>query len=101
MKLVWTSLALEDLESIRQFVEPEDARAARAIALRITGAAQSLVGTAFLGRPGRVLGTRELFLTPLPYFLVYRVTAGVLEVLRVLHLARRWPDKKARRAPRG
>jgi plasmid stabilization system protein ParE len=35
-------------------------------------------------------------LTPLPYFLVYRVTAGVVEVLRVLHTARRWPAKKAR-----
>jgi plasmid stabilization system protein ParE len=44
-----------------------------------------------MGRPGRVARTRELVVTGTPYILPYRVTAGVLEVLRVLHASRKWP----------
>ena len=43
------------------------------------------------GRPGRVEGTRELVFTGLPFVAVYRVTDDVLEVIRILHGAQRWP----------
>ena len=46
-----------------------------------------------VGRPGRVAGTRELLVTGTPYILPYRVAGDVLEVLRVLHSARRWPKR--------
>jgi toxin ParE1/3/4 len=47
-----------------------------------------------MGRPGRVARTRELVVTGTPYILPYRVTAGVLEVLRVLHASRKWPKSR-------
>ena len=37
------------------------------------------------GREGRVGGTREWVLAGTPYIVVYRVIAGVVEVLRILH----------------
>jgi toxin ParE1/3/4 len=37
-----------------------------------------------------VLGTRELVVEP--YVIAYRVKRGVLQILRVLHGARRWPE---------
>jgi plasmid stabilization system protein ParE len=46
-----------------------------------------------MGRAGRVDGTRELIISDSPYIAVYRVLEDELEVLDVLHAARRWPDK--------
>jgi len=43
------------------------------------------------GRPGRTKGTRELAFSPLPYVAVYRVKDEVVEIVRVLHGAQRWP----------
>ena len=47
---------------------------------------------AALGRPGRVPGTRELVIGGLPYVIPYRMRDGAIEILRVLHTSRRWPD---------
>jgi len=43
------------------------------------------------GRPGRVLGTRELVVTDTPFIVVYRIEPAALLILRVLHGAQRWP----------
>ena len=37
------------------------------------------------GRLGRVDGTREWVLVGTPYIVVYRLSVGVIEVLRILH----------------
>ena len=46
-----------------------------------------------IGRPGRVLGTRELVIGHLPYIIAYRMRGTDLEILRVLHSSRIWPDE--------
>jgi toxin ParE1/3/4 len=43
------------------------------------------------GRRGRVKGTRELVVSGTPYIVVYRVLAGDVTILRVLHGAQQWP----------
>jgi len=43
------------------------------------------------GRPGRVIGTRELVIGGLPYVVPYRVRDNDIEILRVLHTSRRFP----------
>ena len=45
-----------------------------------------------MGRIGRVQGTRELVVNRSPYLLIYRVTKSRIEVLRLLHGARMWPE---------
>ncbi|PIW88418.1 MAG: type II toxin-antitoxin system mRNA interferase toxin, RelE/StbE family, partial [Nitrospirae bacterium CG_4_8_14_3_um_filter_44_28] len=42
---------------------------------------------------GRVEGTRELVISGLPYIIPYRVKNNTIEILRVLHAARKWPTK--------
>ncbi len=42
------------------------------------------------GRPGRISGTRELVVSGTPYFLVYAMQEQLVEVLAVIHGARRW-----------
>jgi len=44
-----------------------------------------------LGRPGKVEGTRELVLTPLPYVLVYVFDGETIHLARILHGAQKWP----------
>lgn len=44
------------------------------------------------GRVGRVTGTRELVIGGTPFLVAYREAAEAVEVLRVLHGARRWPE---------
>jgi toxin ParE1/3/4 len=45
------------------------------------------------GRPGRWPGTRELVIPRTPYIVPYRVRGDFIEILRVFHGARRWPDE--------
>ena len=46
-----------------------------------------------IGRPGRVLGARKLVIGELPYIVPYRVRETDVEILRVLHTSRRWPNE--------
>jgi toxin ParE1/3/4 len=61
--------------------------------LRIEIAASQLAEYPLVGRAGRVPGTRELLVLGTPYLLAYRVKADAIEILRVLHGARRWPRR--------
>ena len=45
-----------------------------------------------MGRPGRVPGTRELVVPGTRYLVPYRVTGDTLQILRVYHGARNWPE---------
>jgi toxin ParE1/3/4 len=44
-----------------------------------------------MGRPGRVIGTRELIVPGTPYVVAYRVRESTMEVLAVMHSAQQWP----------
>ena len=46
-----------------------------------------------MGRPGRIAGTRELVVTRFSYILPYRVRNESVEILRVFHSARKWPNQ--------
>jgi toxin ParE1/3/4 len=43
------------------------------------------------GRQGRVKGTRELPLPPLPFIVVYRTLSNAVEIANIIHGAQRWP----------
>ncbi len=54
---------------------------------------QALIDNRHLGRPGRVKGTRELVVTRTPYIVAYRLKRQSIQILRVLHGARLWPER--------
>lgn len=66
--------------------------AARRIVARIRSAVEHLRAHPKLGRPGRVAGTRELVVSDTPFIVPYRVRESGIEILTVLHAARRWPE---------
>ncbi|WP_410052977.1 type II toxin-antitoxin system RelE/ParE family toxin [Bradyrhizobium sp. SZCCHNS1054] len=45
-----------------------------------------------MGRPGHVPGTGELVIPRTPYIVPYRLIDETIQILRVFHSARRWPE---------
>lgn len=92
MLIRWTEPAVSDLTQICDYIaEHRSAATARRVAVSIYERVGSLADFAEMGRPGRRDGTRELILTGLPYIAVYRAGRDVVEILRILHGAQKWP----------
>jgi toxin ParE1/3/4 len=91
MEIVWRRQAERDLEHIFDFVLQHDPAAARHLCDRIERRVGQLRDHPRMGRRGRVPGTRELIVAATPYIVAYRVAAAQIDVLAVIHAARRWP----------
>ena len=93
MRLKWTQEAIYDLTAIRDHIAQDRPEAARRVASRILEAIGHLEQFSRSGRPGRVPGTRELVVSGTPYQVPYRIKGEVIELLRVLHGAQKWPER--------
>jgi toxin ParE1/3/4 len=67
--------------------------AAQRIAENIYESAGSLKSFPNKGRAGRVEGTRELALPPLPFVVVYRIVEDIVEIANIIHGAQKWPPE--------
>ena len=88
----WLRKALKNLEQTYGYVAQTNIDAAIAIVLRIQAATDQLSEFPMMGRPGRVDSTRELVIANTPYIVIYRVKGSAVEILRVLHASRKYPD---------
>ena len=61
------------------------------MAARVREGVEYLLDHPNLGRAGRVRGTRELVISGSPFVVIYRVRFDQVQILRVLHHARKWP----------
>jgi toxin ParE1/3/4 len=94
MTLIWSPQAIRDLIEVRTFIAAENPAAARRVVAGILRhVAAMLRENPAAGRVGRVPGTRELVVPRTPFIVPYRVRGGTLQILRVYHGARRWPDR--------
>ncbi len=94
MNIKWSDEALEDLRSLHAYIAKDNPAAAKKIAIAIVESVEkNLPENPQMGRPGRVSGTRELVITQTSYIVPYRIKAGTIQVLRVYHGARRWPEQ--------
>ncbi len=91
LEVRWTKIALADLNSAFEFISNESPPAARKVVKKILDSLEQLKTFPESGKDGRVPGTRELFISTTSFFIVYRVQKNNLEVLAVLHSARKWP----------
>ncbi len=87
---LWKPAAIADRKRITQYIAKDNPRAAIEIGDMLMQMAEKLDRHSTLGRVGRVNGTRELVVHP-NYILIYRIVAEVPEVLRVKHVAQKWP----------
>lgn len=74
------------------YIEEDDPDAAVSVAERIWDASNKLSIYPGMGKSGRVPGTRELVVNGTPFILPYRVVQDRVEILRVLHSSRKWPN---------
>ncbi len=93
MKIAWSPEAIEDLVSLRAYIaEDNPAAARRTVQHLVESIEQLLPDNPRIGRAGRVPGTRELVIPRTPYIVPYRLQRTTIQILRVYHAARRWPD---------
>jgi toxin ParE1/3/4 len=93
VEIRWLDDALTDATEVYRYIADDDARAAARVLERIRTAVRLLAAVPHRGRPGRWPGTGELVVPRTPYIVPYRVRGEIIEILRVFHSARRWPDE--------
>ena len=92
MQIVWLKTALNNLDEISAFIAQDNLIAASQVINLITSQVNLLSAQPAMGRPGRVLGTRELVISNTHYLVPYRIKNNVVEILRVFHTSRKLPD---------
>jgi toxin ParE1/3/4 len=93
VRVRWLRRALRNLDEEAEYIARDNPDAAARTVQRIATAVDQLTNHPASGRIGRVPGTRELVITGTPYIVPYRVRGDAVEILRVFHAARKWPDK--------
>jgi toxin ParE1/3/4 len=89
----WLRRALANLDAEAEYIAEDNPAAAWRVVLSILRAVELLKKNPALGRAGRVAGTRELVVPGTPYIVPYRVRGEAVEILRVFHAARKWPER--------
>ena len=84
-------MALSDLDELMGYIAKDNPEAATKVAEKIWETTQMLSDHPAIGKPGRVPGTREIVAAGTAYIIPYRVVANEVQILRVLHGARKWP----------
>lgn len=93
MKVVWSRRAIQHLVALRKFIAKDSEQNAALVAKRILGSVDLLQAHPEIGRPGRVLGTRELVIPDTPYIVPYRVRRDRIELIAVFHGHQKWPSR--------
>jgi plasmid stabilization system protein ParE len=89
MKLRYKARTLRHIEAIHDYIAKHDPAAAARVVKRIEYSIGRLASLPLLGRPGMVPGTRILVVPGLPYIVIYRVRDEHVDIIAVLHSARR------------
>ena len=92
MRIRWTNKALDNLDAAVEFIAADNPRAAQKVARTIRESVQLLAEQPGIGRPGRVMGTRELVVSGLPFIIPYLEQDGSVIILRIMHTSMKWPD---------
>jgi toxin ParE1/3/4 len=92
-EILWLKFALLDLRDIREYISQDNLEAANNVISTIIDTVERLAMFSEMGKPGRVKNTRELVIPGLPYTVPYRVKGKRIEILRVLHQARKFPER--------
>ena len=93
MQIVWLKTALKNLDDLSAYIAQDNTIAASQMVNLITSQVKLLSMQPAMGRPGRVLGTRELVISNTQYLVPYRIKNNTVEVLRVFHTSRQLPTK--------
>ena len=92
MDVRWTRKALENLDAIAAYIARDNPVRAGSFVGELKDKTNLLARFPAMGRPGRVPGTRELVVHENDV-VPYRVKDDVVQILRIQHVARLWPQR--------
>lgn len=92
MQVVWLSKALRNLDEIAAYIAQENPQVAEKMVDLIVAQVNQLASQPAMGRPGRVVGTRELVISNSHFLVPYRIKNNRVEILRVFHTSQRPPE---------
>ena len=93
MQISWLKRALQNLDTEAAYIAQENPKATYECVAHILKSVEQLANNPSIGRAGRIFGTRELVITHYPYIVPYRIKNEAVEILRVFHTARKWPNQ--------
>jgi toxin ParE1/3/4 len=93
MRVKWLRAARANLVAVSEYIARDNSDAAARTVATIVKAVETPEHFPALGQPGRISGTRELVVAGTPYIVPYRIRDDVVQLIRVFHAARKWPDK--------
>ena len=93
MQIVWLKTALKNLDELGAYIAQDNPIAASQMVNLITSQVKQFSTQPAMGRPGRVLGTRELVISNTHYLVPYRIKNNTVEILRVFHTSQQLPKK--------
>ena len=96
MKIVWSRRAIRHLIALRDYIAEDSPQNAAVVAERILKSVELLATHPHIGRPGRIVGTRELVIPNAPYIIPYRIRGERLELISFFHGRQKWPEKLTR-----
>jgi toxin ParE1/3/4 len=93
MKVEWTRWAVNRWLELFEYLEADNAPAARRIAENVFETIDVLAAHPYAGRAGRIAGTREFAVSRSSYVIGYELDSSdnVLRVLTIYDGRRRWP----------
>ncbi len=92
MTIDWTTNAKAQLLRLDDYIFERSPKGTERVVDDIYDAVNLLQNLPFLGREGRVKGTREVVISKTSYVVAYRIQRETIQILAVIHGAQRWPD---------
>jgi addiction module RelE/StbE family toxin len=92
VRVLRTESAESDLDAIADYFGQLNPQATLHMLDRIFEVEATLNDYPYVGKTGRVKGTREAVVTGTPFILVYMLEPQALTVLRILHGRQKWPE---------
>ncbi len=90
-RLEWSQRAEHGLAAIHDYIATDNPKAAESVARHLLESARKLINFPMIGHEGKRAGTRELVITKYPYTIIYRLTAGKIRIVAVIHQSRQYP----------
>lgn len=91
MMVQWLLEASQQRYDQLEYIAQENPIAAIRLDEEIETQTESLAQHPRIGREGRVTGTLELVIARTPFLAVYRIVAGQIQILNLLHQSQQWP----------
>lgn len=102
MNIIWAPEALQDRMDIWNYISSENLPAAIQLDELFSNAAARLTEHPYIGRPGKIPGTREI-VPHEHYCVIYELSEDTVWILAIVHTARQWPpadtDSSSTRTP--